>query len=116
MTIWTTHPDTTSLATAYAGYFLCFLSLGTAPLLFAWLADMYVFIPSIFFLLLVDRVADEYPSHSLPQDAEARTLIVGFSVAAYYGVSAWSQVLVWPASQAPYCESIFPRLPSGEAE
>ncbi|KAK6214109.1 hypothetical protein LQW54_004711 [Pestalotiopsis sp. IQ-011] len=78
MTIWTTHPDTTSLATAYAGYFLCFLSLGTAPLLFAWVADI------------------------LPQDAEARTLIVGFSVAAYYGVSAWSQVLVWPASQAPY--------------
>ncbi|KAJ5083447.1 allantoate permease [Penicillium angulare] len=33
---------------------------------------------------------------------EARTLIVGVSVAGYYAISAWSQVLIWPASQAPY--------------
>ena len=36
------------------------------------------------------------------QDPEARTLVVGVSVAGYYAISAWSQVLVWPASQAPY--------------
>ncbi|KAK6069316.1 pantothenate transporter [Seiridium cupressi] len=78
MTIWTSHPDTTSLATAYASYFISYLTLGTAPLIFAWLSDL------------------------LPQDPEARTLIVGTAVATYYGVSAWSQVLVWPASQAPY--------------
>lgn len=34
-----------------------------------------------------------------------RTLIVGASIAGYYSISAWSQVLVWPASQAPYCKS-----------
>jgi len=38
---------------------------------------------------------------SIPQDPEARSLIVGVSVAGYYAISAWSQVLVWPASQAP---------------
>ncbi|KAK9802424.1 putative Major facilitator superfamily transporter [Seiridium cardinale] len=78
MTIWTSHPDTTSLETAYASYFISYLTLGTAPLIFAWLSDL------------------------LPQDPEARTLIVGTAVATYYGVSAWSQVLVWPASQAPF--------------
>ncbi|TVY23476.1 hypothetical protein LHYA1_G007110 [Lachnellula hyalina] len=38
----------------------------------------------------------------IPQDPEARSLIVGVAVAVYYAVSAWSQVLVWPAVQAPY--------------
>ncbi|KAI0378174.1 putative allantoate permease [Hypomontagnella monticulosa] len=78
MSIWTTHPDTTSVATAYASYFISYLTLGTAPLIFAWLSDL------------------------LPQDPEARTLIVGVAIATYYAVSAWSQVLVWPAVQAPY--------------
>ncbi|KAK4629046.1 hypothetical protein CLAFUW4_08647 [Fulvia fulva] len=54
------------------------MALGTAPLIFAWLSDL------------------------IPQDPEARSLIVGVSVAGYYAISAWSQVLVWPASQAPY--------------
>ena len=39
---------------------------------------------------------------SIPQDPEARSLIVGVAVAGYYAISAWSQVLVWPASQAPF--------------
>ncbi|KAI1855608.1 hypothetical protein JX266_000473 [Neoarthrinium moseri] len=78
LSVWTSHPDTTSLATAYASYFISFICLGTAPLIFAWLSDL------------------------LPQDPEARTLIVGVAIALYYGVSAWSQVLVWPAVQAPY--------------
>ncbi|KAI1097621.1 putative allantoate permease [Jackrogersella minutella] len=78
MSIWTSRPDTTSLATAYASYFISYMTLGTAPLIMAWLSDL------------------------LPQDPEARTLIVGVAVATYYAVSAWSQVLVWPAVQAPF--------------
>lgn len=78
MSVWTTHPLSVSLTTAYAGYFISYLCLGTAPLIFSWLSDL------------------------LPQDPEARSLIVGMSVAGYYAISAWSQVLVWPAKQAPY--------------
>lgn len=78
MSVWTAHPRSTSLTTAYAGYFISYLCLGTAPLIFSWLSDL------------------------LPQDPEARSLIVGMSVAGYYAISAWSQVLVWPAKQAPY--------------
>ncbi|KAH9897487.1 putative allantoate permease [Xylariomycetidae sp. FL2044] len=78
MSVWTSHPDTTPLATAYASHFISYLCLGTAPLIMAWLSDL------------------------LPQDPEARTLIVGVAIATYYAVSAWSQVLVWPAVQAPY--------------
>lgn len=78
MSVWTSHPLTTPLTAAYAAYFISYICLGTAPLIFAWLSDL------------------------LPQDPEARTLIVGTAVAGYYAVSAWSQVLVWPAVQAPY--------------
>lgn len=78
MSIWTSHPDSTPLAAAYAGYFISYIPLGTAPLIMAWLSDI------------------------IPQDPESRSLIVGVSVAGYYAISAWSQVLVWPASQAPF--------------
>ncbi|KAJ4555374.1 hypothetical protein HRR80_003079 [Exophiala dermatitidis] len=78
MSIWTSHPNSVSLSAAYASYFLSYITLGTAPLIFAWLSDL------------------------MPQDPEARTLIVGVAVAFYYAISAWSQVLTWPASQAPY--------------
>lgn len=81
MSVWSAHPTTTPIGTAYASYFITFTAMGTAPLIFAWLADL------------------------LPQDPEARTLIVGVSIAGYYAISAWSQVLVWPATQAPYCKS-----------
>ncbi|KAK4499541.1 hypothetical protein PRZ48_010057 [Zasmidium cellare] len=78
MSIWTSHPSSVAISAAYASYFINYLALGTAPLIFAWLSDL------------------------IPQDPEARSLIVGVSVAFYYAISAWSQVLVWPASQAPY--------------
>lgn len=78
MSIWTSHPSAVPLSGAYASYFISYICLGTAPLIFAWLSDL------------------------IPQDPEARTLVVGVSVAGYYAISAWSQVLVWPASQAPY--------------
>lgn len=78
MSIWTSHPASVALSAAYASYFISYICLGTAPLIFAWLADL------------------------IPQDPEARSLVVGVSVAGYYAISAWSQVLVWPASQAPY--------------
>jgi MFS family permease len=78
MSVWTSHPQSVGLSTAYASYFINYLCLGTAPLIFSWLSDL------------------------IPQDPEARSLIVGCAVAGYYAVSAWSQVLVWPANQAPY--------------
>ena len=78
ISIWTSQPRTTPLPAAYAGYFINYICLVTAPLIFAWLSDL------------------------IPQDPEARSLTVGVAVASYYAVSAWSQVLVWPASQAPY--------------
>ncbi|KAJ5184178.1 hypothetical protein N7492_001794 [Penicillium capsulatum] len=78
MSVWTTHPAAVPLSGAYAAYFISFICLGTAPLIFAWLSDL------------------------IPQDPEARSMVVGVSVAGYYAISAWSQVLVWPASQAPY--------------
>lgn len=46
-----------------------------------------------------------------PTDPEGRTLIVGASIAGYYSISAWSQVLLWPASQAPHCEKISRLVP-----
>lgn len=40
MSVWTSIPDRTPLTAAYAGYFMNYMVLGTAPLLFSWLADM----------------------------------------------------------------------------
>ncbi|KZF23089.1 MFS general substrate transporter [Xylona heveae TC161] len=78
MSIWTRHPDTVGLGAAYASYFILYMTLGTAPLIMSWLSDL------------------------MPQDPEARTLIVGYAIAGYYAIAAWSQVLIWPAIQAPY--------------
>ncbi|RFU24354.1 hypothetical protein B7463_g11988, partial [Scytalidium lignicola] len=78
ISIWTSHPGSVSVSAVYASYFISYICLGTAPLIFSWLSDL------------------------IPQDPEARSLIVGVAVAGYYAISAWSQVLVWPASQAPY--------------
>ncbi|CAG9945126.1 unnamed protein product [Clonostachys rosea f. rosea IK726] len=78
MTIWTTHPMSTPISAAYVSYFLSYIALGTAPLIFSWLSDL------------------------IPQDPEARSLVVGVAVAVYYAVSAWSNVLIWPAVEAPY--------------
>lgn len=88
MSVWTRHPDQVPVAAAYASYFLSYTCLGTAPLMMAWLSDL------------------------LPQDPEARTLILGASISAVYAVIAWSQVLVWPSSEAPYCMLPPPPLPS----
>ncbi|KAK0198136.1 retrograde regulation protein 2 [Armillaria mellea] len=73
MTVWNV-PNSAK----YFSYFISFVALGTAPLIFAWVSDL------------------------IPQDPEQRTLVVGVAVAVYYAISAWSQVLVWPASQAPH--------------
>ncbi|KAM7183643.1 putative transporter [Naviculisporaceae sp. PSN 640] len=78
MSVWTAQPETTPLASAYISYFMLYLSLGTAPLVMSWLSDL------------------------LPHDPEARTLIVGYSIAGLYAILSWSQVLIWPASQAPF--------------
>lgn len=81
MSIWTRHSDSTPISAAYASYFVSYMCLGTAPLIMAWLSDI------------------------LPQDPEARTLILGGAISGTYAVIAWSQVLVWPSSEAPYCKS-----------
>ncbi|KAF9003169.1 retrograde regulation protein 2 [Hymenopellis radicata] len=73
MTIWNV-PD----GAKYFSYFVSFIALGTAPLIFAWVSDL------------------------IPQDPEQRALVVGVAIAIYYAISAWSQVLVWPAKQAPH--------------
>jgi MFS family permease len=78
MTLWTRNPSSIPISAAYASYFISYLSLGTAPLIFSWLSEL------------------------IPQDPEARSLIVGTSVAGYYAVSAWSGILIWPAKEAPY--------------
>jgi hypothetical protein len=78
MTLWTRNPSSIPLSAAYASYFISYLSLGTAPLIFSWLSEL------------------------IPQDPEARSLIVGTSVAGYYAVSAWSGILIWPAKEAPF--------------
>ncbi|KAJ2975006.1 hypothetical protein NQ176_g5759 [Zarea fungicola] len=78
MSVWTTNPSGTPLSAAYAAFFMQRIALGTAPLIWSWLSDLS------------------------PTDPEGRTLIVGASIAVYYSISAWSQVLLWPASQAPH--------------
>ncbi|CAN8099689.1 unnamed protein product [Discula destructiva] len=78
MSVWTQNPSGTPIGTAYASYFISYFCLGTAPLIMAWLSDL------------------------IPQDSEARTLTLGYAIAGVYAVIAWSQVLVWPASEAPY--------------
>jgi hypothetical protein len=40
MSVWTSMPDQVSDKVAYMGYFMNYVILGTAPLLFSWLADM----------------------------------------------------------------------------
>ncbi|CAK1363658.1 Pantothenate transporter liz1 [Cercospora beticola] len=57
MSIWTSHPTSVPVSAAYASYFINYVALGTAPLIFAWLSDL------------------------IPQDPEARSLIVGVAVA-----------------------------------
>ncbi|KAK7448464.1 hypothetical protein VKT23_013726 [Stygiomarasmius scandens] len=66
------------LGAKYFSYFISYLCLGTAPLIFAWISDL------------------------IPQDPEQRALVVGVAIAMYYAVSAWSQVLIWPAVEAPH--------------
>jgi hypothetical protein len=40
MSIWTSNPEQVSVSAAYASYFINYMALGTAPLIFSWLADM----------------------------------------------------------------------------
>ncbi|KAF5366767.1 hypothetical protein D9758_006492 [Tetrapyrgos nigripes] len=66
------------LGAKYFSYFISYVCLGTAPLIFAWISDL------------------------IPQDPEQRALVVGVSIALYYAISSWSQVLIWPAVEAPH--------------
>lgn len=40
MSIWTSHPTSTPISAAYASYFISYIALGTAPLIFAWLSEL----------------------------------------------------------------------------
>ncbi|WVQ80950.1 hypothetical protein IAT38_003057 [Cryptococcus sp. DSM 104549] len=62
----------------YFSYFACYLSLATAPPIWAWLSDLN------------------------PFDAEQRAFTLGFAIAFYYACGAWSGPLIWPASTAPH--------------
>ncbi|KAJ6612708.1 retrograde regulation protein 2 [Mycena sp. CBHHK59/15] len=66
------------IMSVWNSYFISYIVLGTAPLIFAWVSDI------------------------TPHDPEQRSLVVGVAIAMYYAISAWSQVLVWPAKQAPH--------------
>ncbi|KAL0575099.1 hypothetical protein V5O48_006875 [Marasmius crinis-equi] len=66
------------LGAKYFSYFFSYLCLGTGPIIIAWVSDM------------------------LPQDSEQRALVVDVTIAVYYAIGAWSQVLIWPAKQAPH--------------
>nr|XP_018266752.1 uncharacterized protein I303_00728 [Kwoniella dejecticola CBS 10117]OBR88910.1 hypothetical protein I303_00728 [Kwoniella dejecticola CBS 10117] len=61
----------------YFSYFVCFLTLATAPCIWAWLSDLN------------------------PFDAEQRAFTLGFAIAFYYACGAWSSPLIWPAKTAP---------------
>ncbi|PVH89835.1 allantoate permease [Cadophora sp. DSE1049] len=78
MSIWTSNPDKVALSAAYASYFMTYTVLGMGPLQWSYMSDI------------------------LAKDPEARSLIIGVSISLYYGISSWSQVLVWPAVQAPF--------------
>ncbi|KAL1696798.1 major facilitator superfamily domain-containing protein [Schizophyllum commune] len=73
MSVWNV-PDSAK----YFSYFISYVPLGTAPLIMSWLSDL------------------------IPQDPEQRALVVGVAIAIYYAISAWSQVLIWPAKEAPH--------------
>ncbi|WVF65973.1 hypothetical protein IAT40_000711 [Kwoniella sp. CBS 6097] len=62
----------------YFSYFACYLSLATAPPIWAWLSDVN------------------------PFDAEQRAFTLGFAIAFYYACGAWSGPLIWPAKTAPH--------------
>ncbi|WVR03557.1 hypothetical protein IAU60_000549 [Kwoniella sp. DSM 27419] len=62
----------------YFAYFTCYLSLATAPPIWAWLSDVN------------------------PFDAEQRAFTLGFAIAFYYACGAWSGPLIWPAKIAPH--------------
>ncbi|KAJ9101218.1 hypothetical protein QFC21_003437 [Naganishia friedmannii] len=62
----------------YFSFFISFTVLATAPPIFSWLSDL------------------------CPHDAEQRAFILGWAIALYYAVSSWSQVLIWPAKEAPH--------------
>ena len=51
---------------------------------------------------------------SIPQDPEARALTVGVAVAADYAIAAWSNFLMWPAKEAPYCTRSAALIPRQE--
>nr|XP_019048799.1 hypothetical protein I302_02574 [Kwoniella bestiolae CBS 10118]OCF27729.1 hypothetical protein I302_02574 [Kwoniella bestiolae CBS 10118] len=61
----------------YFSYFVCYLTLATAPPIWAWLSDLN------------------------PFDAEQRAFTLGFAIAFYYACGAWSGPLIWPAKTAP---------------
>lgn len=58
--------------------FILYICQSHGPPLWAWVSDM------------------------LPTDAEQRALTIGMSITGYYAINAWSNVLIFPASQAPH--------------
>ncbi|ORX34841.1 major facilitator superfamily domain-containing protein [Kockovaella imperatae] len=66
------------LGAKYFSFFATYLSLATAPPIFAWMSDLS------------------------PHDSEQRAFILGLSIAMYYAVGAWSNILIWPTVEAPH--------------
>ncbi|KAM3515845.1 hypothetical protein MY11210_000616 [Beauveria gryllotalpidicola] len=90
----------------YFGLFLKSVRTSDGARLWVW-AYMSDFFRTRWLLIILQDSIFPWPPlltdfHRSPTDPEGRTLIVGASIAGYYSISAWSQVLLWPASQAPY--------------
>ncbi|KAK1764924.1 major facilitator superfamily domain-containing protein [Phialemonium atrogriseum] len=68
----------------YFAWFATYLTMSLPGVILAWLSDL------------------------TPHDAEARSFCIGFGIAFFYAVGAWSNILVWPASTAPRFPTAWP--------
>lgn len=64
--------------------FILYICQSHGPPLWAWVSDM------------------------LPIDAEQRALTISFAITMYYAINSWSNVLIFPASQAPHYKHGWP--------
>lgn len=64
--------------------FILYICQSHGPPLWAWVSDM------------------------LPMDAEQRALTISFAITMYYAINSWSNVLIFPASQAPHYKHGWP--------
>lgn len=77
-------PVSWMLLTPLTPDFILYICQSHGPPLWAWVSDM------------------------LPIDAEQRALTISFAITMYYAINSWSNVLIFPASQAPHYKHGWP--------